>query len=103
MWLVTIRCSWTFVIAGGNVREMQANLFESIPDPLPDELFETLVETRSFKLERVVLDAGGVHVSPVRPSGGRGHGDDDDQCWPRMRPTKPEVAFTNRVDRGGRN
>ena len=40
---------------------MQANLFEAIPDELPGELFETLIEAQSFKLERIV-SAG--HATP---------------------------------------
>jgi cupin 2 domain-containing protein len=43
------------------MRDMPTNLFEAIPGSLPDELFETLIETPSFKLERIV-SAG--HATP---------------------------------------
>jgi cupin 2 domain-containing protein len=44
------------------MRHMLTNLFERIPASLPDELFETLIETQTFKLERIV-SAG--HATPL--------------------------------------
>jgi cupin 2 domain-containing protein len=43
------------------MRDMPTNLFEPTPDALADELFETLIETQAFKLERIV-SAG--HATP---------------------------------------
>jgi cupin 2 domain-containing protein len=40
---------------------MPTNLFEALRDWLPNELFETLIETPSFRLERIV-SAG--HATP---------------------------------------
>ncbi|MBA4390242.1 MAG: hypothetical protein C0399_04815 [Syntrophus sp. (in: bacteria)] len=32
------------------------NLFADIPEAIPEEIFETLVETKSFRLERIISD-----------------------------------------------
>ncbi len=32
------------------------NLFEDIPEKMPEEIFETLVEAKSFRLERIISD-----------------------------------------------
>ena len=32
------------------------NIFADIPDNLPDEVFQTLVETGSFRVERIISD-----------------------------------------------
>jgi cupin 2 domain-containing protein len=36
--------------------EKMKNLFEDIPEKMPEEIFETLVETKSFRLERIISD-----------------------------------------------
>ena len=36
--------------------EKMKNLFEDIPEAMPEEIFETLVETKSFRLERIISD-----------------------------------------------
>jgi cupin 2 domain-containing protein len=33
---------------------MQGNLLAAIPDVLPEELFETVIETQAFRIERIV-------------------------------------------------
>ena len=37
------------------------NLFADLPDSLPEELFQTLLSTSSFRIERIVSDG---HASP---------------------------------------
>jgi cupin 2 domain-containing protein len=32
------------------------NLFTDIPDVIPEEIFETIIETKAFRLERIVSD-----------------------------------------------
>jgi cupin 2 domain-containing protein len=32
------------------------NLFEDVPEKIPEEIFETLIETKSFRLERIISD-----------------------------------------------
>ena len=32
------------------------NIFADIPDTVPEEIFETIIETKSFRLERIISD-----------------------------------------------
>jgi cupin 2 domain-containing protein len=32
------------------------NIFADIPDAIPEEIFETIIETKSFRLERIISD-----------------------------------------------
>ena len=36
--------------------EKMKNIFADIPDAIPEEIFETIIETESFRLERIVSD-----------------------------------------------
>jgi cupin 2 domain-containing protein len=47
-------------ISGGNSRQT-GNIFADIPKPLPAELFETLLQTQSVRIERIVSKG---HVTP---------------------------------------
>ena len=40
---------------------MQQNIFESVPENIPQELFEKLIEGNSFRVEKIVSDG---HTSP---------------------------------------
>jgi cupin 2 domain-containing protein len=62
--------AWTihFIVAKGYVRngiiinsegrenEIMKNVFADIPDTIPEEIFETIIEADSFRLERIVSD-----------------------------------------------
>jgi cupin 2 domain-containing protein len=62
--------AWTihFIVAKGYARngiiinsegrenEIMKNVFADIPDTIPEEIFETIIEADSFRLERIVSD-----------------------------------------------
>ena len=40
----------------GRGNETMKNMFADIPDAIPEEIFETIIEKESFRLERIVSD-----------------------------------------------
>jgi cupin 2 domain-containing protein len=40
----------------GRGNETMENIFADIPDAIPEEIFETIIEKESFRLERIVSD-----------------------------------------------
>ena len=40
---------------------MKQNLFENIPDKIPDEIFETLIENNNVRVEKIISKG---HSSP---------------------------------------
>jgi cupin 2 domain-containing protein len=43
-------------ILRGRGNETMKNIFADIPDAIPEEIFETIIEKESFRLERIVSD-----------------------------------------------
>jgi cupin 2 domain-containing protein len=45
-----------FDIINRQGNETMKNIFADIPDAIPEEIFETIIEKESFRLERIVSD-----------------------------------------------